>query len=35
VRGLRERGVPVEYIAKVKAIAAANNPDIAAKVERP
>ena len=29
VSGLREHGVQDEYIAKVKAIAAANNPDIA------
>jgi hypothetical protein len=34
VRGLREREVPDEYIAKVKTIAAANNTDIAAEVER-
>jgi cation transport regulator ChaC len=35
VCGLREHeGVPNEYIAKVKAIAAANNPDIAAEVQR-
>ncbi len=33
VCGLRERGVPDEYITKVKAIAAANNSDIAAEVE--
>lgn len=33
VRGLREHRVPDEYIAKVKAIASANNPDIAADVE--
>ena len=34
VCGLRERGVPDEYIASVKAIASANNPDIAAEVEK-
>ena len=34
VHGLREHGVEDEYIAKVKAIAAANNPDIAAEVEK-
>lgn len=33
VGGLREHKVADEYIAKVKAIAAANNPDIAAEVE--
>jgi hypothetical protein len=33
VCGLREHGVSVEYIAKVKTIASANNPDIAAKVQ--
>ena len=33
VVGLREHKVADEYIAKVKAIAAANNPDIAAEVE--
>ena len=32
--GLREHKVPDEYIAKVKVIAKANNPDIAAEVER-
>lgn len=32
VRGLREHGVGAEYIAKVKAIANANNPAIAAEV---
>lgn len=32
--GLREHGVADEYVAKVKAIAAANNPDIAAEVEK-
>ena len=31
-RGLRELGVAAEYIAKVKAIAIANNPTIAAAV---
>ena len=34
VCGLRDHNVPNEYIAKVKAIAKANNPDIAAEVER-
>jgi Gamma-glutamyl cyclotransferase, AIG2-like len=34
VCGLREHRVSDEYIAKVKAIAAANNPDIAAEVEK-
>lgn len=34
VYGLGERGVSDAYIAKVKAIAAANNPDIAAEVEK-
>jgi hypothetical protein len=33
VRGLREHKVPDQYIAKVKAIAVANNPDIASAVE--
>ncbi len=33
VAGLRERGVNEVYIAQVKAIAIANNPDIAALVE--
>ena len=32
--GLREHGVVEQYIAKVKTIAAANNPDIALDVER-
>lgn len=32
IQGLREHGVPVEYIDKVKTIAEANNPDIAANV---
>ena len=32
--GLREHGVAEQYIAKVKAIAAANNPDIALDVQR-
>jgi hypothetical protein len=32
VRGLREHGVAAEYIVKVKAIAIANNPAIAAEV---
>ena len=32
VRGLREHGVSAEYIAKVKTIAIANNPTIAAAV---
>jgi hypothetical protein len=34
VCGLREHGVAKNYIARVKAIAAANNPDIAAEVEK-
>jgi cation transport regulator ChaC len=34
VCGLREHGISDEYIAKVKAIAAANNPGIAAEVEK-
>jgi len=34
VKGLRERKVCDQYIAKVKAIAAANNPGIAAEVEK-
>jgi len=34
VCGLREHGVPDEHITKVKAIATANNPDIAAEVEK-
>ena len=34
VCGLREHNVPDEYIAKVKALAAANNPDIAGEVEK-
>ncbi len=33
ITGLRERGVPDEYIARVKAIARANNPDVAAQVQ--
>jgi Gamma-glutamyl cyclotransferase, AIG2-like len=33
VAGLRERDVNADYIARVKAIAIANNPDIAALVE--
>jgi cation transport regulator ChaC len=33
VAGLRARNVPDEYVAKVKALAAANNPDIAAAIE--
>jgi hypothetical protein len=32
VRGLREHGVAADYIAKVKAVAIANNPTIAAAV---
>jgi hypothetical protein len=32
VTGLREHAIPEEYVAKVKAIASANNPDIAAVV---
>ena len=34
VAGLRERGIPAGYIDKVKRIAIANNPEIAAAVER-
>ncbi len=34
VYGLREHKISDEYIAKVKAIAAANNPEIAADVEK-
>lgn len=34
VSGLRERGVVEEYVAKVKAIASANNPTIASQVEQ-
>ena len=34
VCGLREHNVANKYIARVKGIAAANNPDIAAEVER-
>jgi hypothetical protein len=34
VCGLRERKVPDDYIVKVKAIAAANNPYISAEVEK-
>jgi len=34
VSGLREHKVPDEYISKVKAIAAANNPDIVGEVEK-
>jgi hypothetical protein len=34
IAGLHERGIPAEYIDKVKRIAAANNPGIAAEVER-
>ena len=34
IAGLRERGTPQGYIDKVKAIASANNPLIAASVER-
>jgi len=34
IYGLRERWVSDAYIAKVKAIAAANNPDIAVEVEK-
>ena len=33
VRGLREHGVAEEYAAKVKAIAIANNPTIAAEIQ--
>ena len=34
VHGLREHKISDEYIAKVKAIAAVNNPEIAAEVEK-
>jgi hypothetical protein len=34
VAGLRERGVPETYIARVKEIAAANNPEIALDLEK-
>jgi hypothetical protein len=34
VCGLREDSVADEYFARVKAIAAANNPDIAAEMEK-
>ena len=34
VQGLREHGVSDEYIAKVKAIASANNQNISAEVEK-
>jgi hypothetical protein len=34
VAGLREHGVSEDYIAQVKAIATANNPEISAEVER-
>jgi hypothetical protein len=34
VHGLREHNISIEYIATVKAIAAANNPDIASEVEK-
>jgi cation transport regulator ChaC len=34
VRGLRQRGVSDEYISKVKAIAATNNPEIAKEVAK-
>lgn len=34
VSGLRERGVSKDYIAQVKAIAVANNPQISAAVEK-
>ncbi|MGA3346970.1 MAG: gamma-glutamylcyclotransferase family protein [Terracidiphilus sp.] len=33
IAGLHERGIPTEYIDKIKRIAAANNPGIAAGVE--
>ena len=33
VHGLRERGIADQYIAKLKAIAAGNNPEIAAEIE--
>ena len=33
VRGLRKHHISDEYIAKVKAIAAANNPDIAEEIK--
>jgi hypothetical protein len=35
VSGLREHDVPPDYVAKVKAIASANNPDITSEVEKP
>ena len=34
IGGLRERGIPVEYIEKVKSIAMANNAEIAEAVRR-
>jgi gamma-glutamylcyclotransferase (GGCT)/AIG2-like uncharacterized protein YtfP len=34
VRGLRERGVSEQYVANVKTIASANNPDIAPEIGR-
>jgi gamma-glutamylcyclotransferase len=34
VRGLREHKIPHEYIAKVKKIGAANNPDIAEELKK-
>lgn len=34
ISGLRERGIPQAYIDKVKAIAAANDPTLAASLER-
>jgi hypothetical protein len=34
VDGLREHGVPEEYVAEVKEIASANNPAIAAQVNQ-
>jgi hypothetical protein len=34
IAGLRERGIPQGYIDRVKLIASANNPAIAASVER-
>jgi hypothetical protein len=34
VRGLRERGVSEEYVANVKTIASANNPDIVPEIGR-
>jgi cation transport regulator ChaC len=33
IGGLRERGIPAEYVAKVKTIAKVNNPDMAHELE--